>query len=297
MARCARCLPSPAKKRPEQVEPRKLPSSAKCPQIWIRGSRDQNLKTAQLYIYILSITFPSRRSTDGRDAQKNTKSIEEKKLKKRCAPVVAALALAGCAQLPPARPLAIDQAKRLQGQSVARTKAETPSFVAMTAAKGGFAVLGVMAAISEGNELVKTNGVEDPAVKISGALTSSLAEKYHLELKPAAGESIGEPIEQIVGAAPSADVILDVRTLGWRIGYFPASWGTYYVAYAARARLVDVKTKAVIAESICATPRPEKTEKSPSYDALMGNAARGLKQELTSIADQCVGKFKVDMQL
>lgn len=220
-------------------------------------------------------------------------------MKKKVAPVVSALALAlaGCAQLPPPRPLAADLAKRLPGQSVARTKAETPSFVAMTAAKGGFAMLGALAAISEGNELIKANGVEDPAVRISSALTASLTDKYRLDSKPATGEAVGDSIEQVIGAAPSADVILDVRTLGWRFGYFPANWGTYYVAYAAKARLVDVKTKAVIAESICATPRPEKTERSPSYDALVGDGARGLKQELTAIADQCVGKLKVDMQL
>ena len=167
----------------------------------------------------------------------------------------------------------------------------------MTAAKGGLALVGAFAAISAGNELIKSNGVEDPALRISEALTVSLLEKYRLEPKLSSGESTGESIQQVVGAAPTADVIMDVRTLGWRFGYFPSNWGTYYVAYAAKARLVDVKTKTVIAESVCATPRPEKTDKSPSYDALVDNGASGLKKELMAIADQCVSKFKVDMQL
>lgn len=211
--------------------------------------------------------------------------------------VALTLVLAGCAQLPPVQPLTAERAIRLQGQSIAAIKAETPDFAAMTAAKGGFGLIGALAAISEGNTLVKANGIEDPAVRISAALKAYLADKYRLDTKPAPAEAVDDSIEQVTGAVSSADIALDVRTLGWRFGYFPANWGTYYVAYGARARLVDVKTKTVIAESTCATPRPEKTEKSPDYAALVDDGARGLKQELAVIADRCIGELKATMGL
>src|SRR4051794_29356387 len=60
-------------------------------------------------------------------------------------------------------PLSEADAATLQGKKVALTVHERPTFVAMTAGKAGFGLLGVAAMASAGNKLVDDNHVQDPA--------------------------------------------------------------------------------------------------------------------------------------
>ena len=89
-----------------------------------------------------------------------------------------------------------------------------------------------------------------------------------------------------------AKFAIDVQTLNWSFGYFPTDWSHYRVIYTAKARLINVDTKAVIAEGFCKRI-PETNANAPTYDELLANEAKVLKQELSIAASECVKSLKV----
>lgn len=58
----------------------------------------------------------------------------------------------------------------------------TPDFAAYTAGKAGFGVIGVALIIKAGNEIIRENAVEDPAIRIGQELAHALAERHGLQL-------------------------------------------------------------------------------------------------------------------
>jgi hypothetical protein len=88
-----------------------------------------------------------------------------------------------------------------------------------------------------------------------------------------------------------ADLLLDVQTVNWGFAYFPTDWNNYRVIYSAKARLIDTKTRKVLAEGFCSRV-PEKTDDAPSHEELLANQAARLKQELEAAADHCISEFR-----
>jgi hypothetical protein len=67
---------------------------------------------------------------------------------------------------------------RWAGKTVVLTARPTASFVAMTAGKAAFGLVGVLAMIEAGNALVTENGIEDPAPLLGQALLNSAQSHY-----------------------------------------------------------------------------------------------------------------------
>lgn len=63
------------------------------------------------------------------------------------------------------------------------------------------------------------------------------------------------------------------------------------VGHGARLRMIDMKTRGVLAVGDCSN-RSEETPASPMYEELLANGAERLKQELREAADFCVDEFK-----
>jgi hypothetical protein len=107
-----------------------------------------------------------------------------------------------------------------------------------------------------------------------------------------------------VGADDSAQItsgvndavryVLDAKTINWSIGYFPTDWTHYRTIYTAKARLINVQTKDVVAEGFC-KHIPESNVNAPTYDELIGNQAAGLKSQLKTIARDCINSMKTQM--
>lgn len=87
--------------------------------------------------------------------------------------------------------------------------------------------------------------------------------------------------------------MLDVRTINWSFVYFPTDWNHYRVLYSAQARLIDAKTKAVVAEGFCARV-PDKADVSLTYDAMQADGWTGLKTELAAAGAYCLEKFRTE---
>ncbi len=183
--------------------------------------------------------------------------------------------------------------KLLNPNNIALTSREKPDFSAMTAGKVMFALVSVATMGTAGNDIVEENEIEDPANYIRTSLANALKEKY--------GFKISEPKKvtsskssKIVKAFPESDLILDVETINWSFVYFPTDWDNYRVIYSVKLRLIETKTKNIVAEGFCSRV-PEEDDTAPSYDELLANKAERLKQELTIAADKCIGEFKTNI--
>lgn len=167
-----------------------------------------------------------------------------------------------------------------------------PAFTAATPGKAAVGMIGALAMISAGNNIVEENGVEDPAGYISAELEKSLSAS--LGVRPVANggrtADSAKP-QQLAEIYRDADLLLDVQTINWSFGYFPTDWNNYRVIYSAKLRLVDTRTGKLQAEGFCARV-PEKSDGAPSYDQLLADRAAVLKSELKIAADYCIAQFK-----
>lgn len=206
----------------------------------------------------------------------------------------AGLALTGCATYEK-RPVSQEAVSSLRGQPIAVTTRKVPDFTAMTPAKAAFGLLGAAAMVSDGNNIVATNKVADPANAIASDLSSALSTAYSTTVAPTPVNADKDDVATIAaGAKDAARFVIDVQTVNWSFVYFPSAWGSYRVIYTAKARLIDVRSKTVVAEGFCKRI-PEDSTNAPSYDDLVANQAARLKSELALATQECVKTLKTEM--
>jgi hypothetical protein len=182
--------------------------------------------------------------------------------------------------------------KTLPGRSVTQVRFAKPDFVATTPGKAMFGVLGAVAMIAAGNDIVTTNKIEDPASSIAQSLTRGMQEKFQLvPLNETATQVDTSDVDTLARSYPKSDLLLDVRTTDWKFVYFPVNWTHYRVGYSVQARLVNLKTREVLAEGTC-KHLPEEDTNAPTEDELLANNASRLKQELRNAADHCLEQLK-----
>jgi hypothetical protein len=190
---------------------------------------------------------------------------------------------------PKLTPLPEATAATLAGKTLTITRRrEKPSFMAMTAGKATFAMLGAGAMAVEGNRIVRENGIADPADTVESILVPALTKQYGIKLTSESGHSIapGNDLKQILAVAPGADLILDIRSIGWNFAYYPTHWGTYWVGYGVEVQLLDTKAGTVLANVPCSA-NTQKNAAAPSKEALVGDGAQLLKDTLASLAWMC----------
>ena len=206
-------------------------------------------------------------------------------MKKFCCAAAIAIVLSGCVSAPSK---SLDSGSTLQGKHVVVSQYAKPDFAAMTAGKAAFGLFGAMAMITAGNELVKSENIEDPAIEISEHLANDMAVKRSATVLPTPHQvATDDNPSSLVKVYPGADVILDVKTVNWMYSYYPTQWGKYHVTYIARVRVIDGKTGALIAQHLCKV-EPTDPNDPPTNDALRADHAALLKQFLHKAADTCV---------
>jgi hypothetical protein len=186
--------------------------------------------------------------------------------------------------------LSPDVAPTLSGKSFGVTRrGEKPSFMAMTAGKAGFALLGAAAMAGDGNKMVKDNAIADPADIVEATLVPALVKQYGLAPKAEGASTItpGNDLKQIIAAQPGADIVLDIRSIGWQYAYAPTHWGSYWVGYAVEARLIESASGKVLAYLPCGGTT-QKHAVQPTRDQLLENQAQLLKSALGYLAWNCV---------
>jgi hypothetical protein len=205
-----------------------------------------------------------------------------------------ALLVAGCATVSHS-PLSTEKSAQLAGKAFASTQYRVPDFAAFTAGKAAFALVGAAAMIAEGNDIVKTNNIEDPALAISRGLVDRLAASRSAKaLELAKVKSNSDDVQSLVAAHPGADYLVDVKTFNWMFNYYPTDWAHYRVTYSARARLIDTSTRQVVAETMCQSVQGD-DKNPPTKDQLLEKEAALLKDYLRKAAAGCVEALSQQM--
>jgi hypothetical protein len=178
-------------------------------------------------------------------------------------------------------------AASLQGKVLAVTRHKKADFVAMTAGKATFALLGAGAMIVAGNKIVEENQIADPADIFETELAPAIAKKFGMTLKSGSGLLVdGKKPKEIVAVQPDADYILDLQSNGWNFGYYPADWNTYWIGYAVQASLFD-KSGKQLSKMACYSDT-QKHDRSPGKDEMLANNAQLLKDVTASLGWKCL---------
>ena len=216
------------------------------------------------------------------------------KARLRAAPAALAVLLAGCTTIETA-PMSDALANQIRGQAVA-VVVEAPSTFAVVLTRAvGLGPLGIPEMIEEGRRLVGENHIVDPADSVATVLGDALAGQRGAVVLPAHATAKRDDLAAVLAAAPpEARYVLDVATVSWGVGNLPMPRSNYFVSYVARARLIDVRTRAVVAEAGCMQP-PDGTEFNGAYAQLKADNARLVKTELAARADRCVHFLKRDL--
>ncbi len=210
-------------------------------------------------------------------------------------PACSVVLLVGCASAPAPRPLDGAGLSAVRNQTVAVTARKTPDFTAMAPGNAAFGLIGGLAAVSEGNKIVAAHHVTDPADAIAHELANALHDAHGSQI--VAGSVAVETTDAARIAAQAkgkARFVIDVETRMWHMTYFPTDWTHYQVPYMAIARLIDVDTAGILAESTCKLI-PETNAGAPTYDELLANGAARLKASLAASGATCAAQFRRDM--
>lgn len=206
-------------------------------------------------------------------------------LKRSAIVILSAAVLAGCASTATVK-LSHEQYRAMQSKTLVVTTSERPDFAAMTAGKAMFGLVGAVAMVSEGNEIIRTHDVQDPAQRIAAKLADELGAARAMNVANPIEASKAHSIEALAAIRPEGDYVLDVRTINWGFGYYPTDWDNYRVVYSVKTRLIDTQQQKVVAEAFCSRV-PDQAPDSPSYEELLNSNAARLKRELHLAADHC----------
>jgi len=203
--------------------------------------------------------------------------------------------LAGCTAIEPAK-LSDAWAATLRDQPVAVVIQAPSTFGVMRERDVGLGPAGILLMNAQGEHLRRSAGIDDPAGAIATTLGELLATRHGAVLLPTrAASAQEEPAAIVAQAAPGARYVLTVATVSWGLARFPVRDATYAVTYVARARLIDVETKAVIAEAGCMQgPEGSEFESKDYGDFTAGGAAR-IKSELAKRSARCTHFIERDM--
>ncbi len=183
----------------------------------------------------------------------------------------------------------------IRNQSVVHTARKMPDFGEMMPTKAVFGVIGAAAMLSEGNKTVAANKIADPADAIADALLQAMQAGQGMQIvTPPISVDSEDPARIAELAKGKARYVLDVRTLVWQMMYFPTDWTHYQVLYTAKARLIDVETRNVVAEAFCKR-QPESNAGAPTFDDMLALNAAKLKAQNAANAKACAETFGREM--
>jgi hypothetical protein len=188
-----------------------------------------------------------------------------------------------------------DRTKEWQGKTIAVTTRPRADFVAMTAGKAAFALVGAVAMIEAGKAIVNENEIEDPAPVLAQSLIKAAETHYGVIAATNASASVDTTdVPKLAHAAGGADLLLDVQSLGNQFRYFPTDWSHYAVDSAFKVRLIDVHAGSLLAEGFC-RQTTQKDPSPPTKSELLADQAATLKSILATQRDACLQQLEKDV--
>lgn len=214
--------------------------------------------------------------------------------------VLALATVAGCATNQGVAPNRAELARLKEDPSTSiHALSHQPSpFVLMSAAKVGTGALfgligGAVAANSmqkAGEELIAEYGVADPALTLRDRIAQAMHDAYGVKA------TIHPPPDRAAAATDSlpelkqrfnSGIVLDTRTLGWQLVYYPADWGHHFVVYAGRARLLRLDDGKVLWDGRCVQRLPDPKESRRGVDDYRANGGELLRAKIGEAAEGC----------
>jgi len=206
--------------------------------------------------------------------------------------LVAGAMLAGCVSTRTAQ-VADAKAAEWRGKSVVLTQRPATDFIATTAGKAAFALVGVVAMLEAGKKIVQENNIEDPAPRLARDLLAFAQTQFGVT--PAAtspvqaGSTTVDPAKLVQGAA-GADLVFDIQGMGGQFRYLPMHWNLYVVDSGYKFRILEVAGAKVVAEGFCI--RQGDSKKAIPKDELLANQAARLKEILDTQRQECFEELK-----
>ncbi len=168
-------------------------------------------------------------------------------------------------------------------------KPETAVAAGLGGAIGG-AIAGSIAE-QQGIKELNKHGIKDPAEGVAKSLEDMLVKKSGVKRLQGAPMIVDDhDPKKIAGKFPTADYILEVRSIAWMGMYYPMTLTKYRVMHTMRMRLIERSTGRVIAQGFSAYQTDDK-ENAPDFDGIYADGARFLRQEFKKSSDQAVGMF------
>lgn len=191
--------------------------------------------------------------------------------------------------------LSQDDAAALHGKTAAVTLHNPPPFIASTAGKASFAMIGAFAMMKAGNDFVKDNGIEDPAVQLRLQLGELLQNHYGLQMRPVDGTpSKDKKPEKIAKAHADVDYVLSVRNMGWQHMYYTADWNSYWLSHVAYVQLIETKSGRVVLQSGCGLSTLDSPVK-PTLPQIRANGGKMVKDILAAARWSCVRQLSTNI--
>jgi hypothetical protein len=206
---------------------------------------------------------------------------------------LAALIVAGCATTGGVAPNRAEIAK-LKDSAEIRAVTYTPApFVLMSAGKVAtgslFGIVGGAVAANSmqkaGQALIAEYSVADPAAGIRDRLAGAM--ESHFGLRATAAEAPATDAIPDLKTKFGDGAVLDTRTLGWQLIYYPSDWSHHYLVYAGRGRLLRLSDGKVLWEGKCFRKLPDEKGSRKTVDDYRANDGALLKQKVQEAADGC----------
>jgi hypothetical protein len=188
-------------------------------------------------------------------------------------------------------PAAPDLRAKLADHEVTVVKRIQPDFVAKVAGKASLGMFSDSAMASAGNEIVRANGISDPAILIGETLRDTLNRSFNTTSSTVEVATARLGVPAVCDVNHYADLLIDVRTISWSFSYYPSNWDHYGIKFSASIRLIDVKKRKLLGEQVCEF-NPADGPDAPTKEELLADHAARLKLELKKAVDFCVADVK-----
>lgn len=160
---------------------------------------------------------------------------------------------------------------RLKGQTVT-LKVDEPSGFILSTPETNRTYLRAVVMVREGNALVRTNNVGDPANGIATGVAQKLRDAYGVTLAP----------------ATTAAYSINVQTTNWGLFLTGSDKNKFGVLYMATFQLVDLKKGSVVASGNCKPDEGAGPRIVADKEQLLSLSAQGLKNALGQSVNACV---------
>lgn len=206
-----------------------------------------------------------------------------------------ALIVAACATSSGVAPNRAEIAKlKDSGTAEIRAVTYTPApFVLMSAGKiAAGSLFGIVGGAVAGNsmekagqELIAATGVTDPALAVRDRLAGAFEGDFGLHANPADAPATDAVPD--LKAKFGDSTVLDTRTLGWQLVYYPSDWSHHFLVYAGRGRLLRLSDGKVLWEGRCLRKMPDEKGSRKTVDDYRANNGELLRQRAQEAANGC----------